>query len=65
MNIKNIRKANKISQTQLAGKLKVDQSTISKWEKGISSPSIQTLKKISEVLECSVDELIKDEKEGI
>ena len=58
MNLKNIRQAQKISQKQLADKLGVDQTTISKWEKGKAYPSINKLKKVSNILICSVDDLI-------
>ena len=60
MNLENIRKEKQVTQLKLAKSLKVDQSTVSKWEKGITSPSIQTLKKIAQVLNCTVDDLIKE-----
>lgn len=60
MNLENIRKEKQVTQLKLAKSLKVDQSTVSKWEKGITSPSIQTLKKIAQVLNCTVDDLINE-----
>ena len=62
MNLKNIRKEKKMTQLKLAKKLEVDQSTVSKWEKEVALPSIQTLKKIAEILKCSVEELIKEKE---
>ena len=35
-NIRNLRKANKLSQDDLANKLNVVRQTVSKWEKGVS-----------------------------
>lgn len=60
MNLENIRKEKQFTQLKLAKSLKVDQSTVSKWEKGVASPNIQTLKKIAQVLNCTVDDLIKE-----
>lgn len=60
MNLKNIRERKNVTQNYLANRLEVDQSTISKWEKEVCSPNIQTLKKIAQVLNCTVDDLIKE-----
>ncbi len=58
MNLENIRKEKQITQLKLAKSLKVDQSTVSKWEKGVTSPNIQMLKKIAQVLNCAIEDLI-------
>ncbi|MDN5314921.1 MAG: hypothetical protein PWP10_3671 [Clostridiales bacterium] len=42
-NIKSLRKKNKISQEELAGKLYVTRQTISNYENGKSNPDIETL----------------------
>ncbi len=61
MNLENIRKEKKVTQIKLAQSLDVDQSTVSKWEKGHSAPSVQTLKKIAQLLDCTVDELVRED----
>lgn len=60
MNLKNVRKNKNLTQKELAAKLNLDQSTISKYEKNIILPNIMILKKLAQVLDCSVDELLKD-----
>ena len=48
------------SQKELATKCGLASfQTISHWESGHSVPSFQNLLRLSEVLECSIDELIK------
>ncbi|MDE6661656.1 MAG: helix-turn-helix domain-containing protein, partial [Anaeroplasmataceae bacterium] len=62
-NIKRFRLAKGWTQEELAEKLNVTRQTISKWEQGINEPDIDTLKKLSEVFDVSIDELIGDKKE--
>ena len=54
-----LRKDRKLTQKELADKLYVSVSTISKWEKGVSAPNIYFLEKLAEVLEVSAVELIE------
>lgn len=58
MNMAHYRHSSKISQTTLAQKLFLDQTTISKYEKGLISPPIELLPKIAEILHCSIEELV-------
>lgn len=60
MKIIHFRKIKGMTQLQLAKLLNVDQSTVSKWEKQETNPKITTLKKIAEILNCTVDDLIKE-----
>lgn len=46
------------TQTEIAERLDVDKSTVSKWETGGSLPRAATLIKLAEVLNCTVDELL-------
>lgn len=62
MNLKNLRMSKKLTQKQLAERLGVERTTVSMWETGNSSPSLEILKKIAQVLECSIDELVKEGK---
>lgn len=58
MNLAHLRKTNKISQTVLAQKIFLDQTTISKYERGVMYPSIELLPKLAEILNCSIEELV-------
>ena len=61
MNLKQLRMSKKFTQKQLAERLGVKRTTICMWETGNSSPSLEILKKIAQVLNCSIDELVKEE----
>ena len=60
MNLKNVRKNKNLTQKELAAKLNMDQSTISKYEKNIINPNVVILKKIAQILDCTIDDLLKD-----
>ena len=60
-NVKKYRKAKHLSQEAFAMELCVVRQTVSKWEQGTSLPDVQTLLKIAEVLEVSVNELLERE----
>ena len=47
-----------LSQYQLGVLVGVSDKAVSKWENGASKPRIGTIKKLSEVLDVSVDELL-------
>ncbi len=61
-NIKKYREEKKITQDALAERLSVTRQAVSNWECGKTEPDIETLHKISEALEVSVEELIYGEK---
>ena len=52
----------KITQAELALKISIPQSTISKWENGTSDPSTSNLFALAKLYGISVEELIKDVK---
>lgn len=56
--LKDFRKDNKISQEDLAKQLEIARSTLSYYERAKSEPPIYTLIKMSEVMNCSIDELL-------
>lgn len=58
MNIKKMRLKRGLTQKQLAELLGVNQSHISRWEAGTYQPSATTLKKMADVLNCHIDDLI-------
>lgn len=59
-NLKKYRLDKNLSQEQLAEKLYVRRQTVSKWEKGVNEPDFDTLKKISQILEVSIETLLDD-----
>ena len=61
-NIKKFRELKNISQSELAEKLNVTRQAVSNWETGKTQPDIDTLHKIADMLEISIDELIYGNK---
>lgn len=59
--IKKLRTDNNLNQEELAQKLFVTRTAISKWETGKGYPSIDSLKLLSELFSISIDELISDD----
>ena len=60
--IQELRNKNKLTQEQLAEKLYVSRSAVSKWESGKGYPSIDSLKYISKTFNISIDELLSIEE---
>ncbi len=58
-NLKEFRKAKNLSQEQLALKLGLTMQAVSKWECGLSYPDVEVLIALSDILEVSVDRLLK------
>lgn len=61
--IRQYRRASGMTQRELSVKAKISYSMITKLESGEqSNPSLETLKKIADALDCSVSNLLSDEK---
>src|SRR5574344_1224150 len=60
--IKKLRTDNHLSQAKLANKLNVTYQAVSKWERGVGMPDIETLKLISKEFNVSIDNLIDGKK---
>ena len=60
--IAGIRKEKKMTQAELAEKIHVTDKAISRWERGLGFPDIQTLEPLAQVLGISVLELMRSEK---
>ena len=60
--LKALREAKGYTQEDIAGKLNIARQSVSKWEQGINEPDINTLKRLAEIFECSVDELLSEEE---
>lgn len=58
-NLKCLREEKNISQMQLALKMGVSQQAVAKWETGESFPRAEKLIQLAEVLNCTIDELLK------
>lgn len=56
--IKNRRKMLKLTQKQLASKMGIDNTTISKWESDTYEPDAKSLNRLSEILDASTDYLL-------
>ncbi len=59
--IKKYREIKGITQAEIAELLGVSPATVSKYEAGTLEPNIESIKKISELFEVSIDKLLKDD----
>ena len=62
--IAELRKNKRITQTELADLLKVSNSAISRWETGEGYPDISIFPRLAEILNVTVDELLKGKRES-
>lgn len=60
-NLIKLRKQMGLSQEELAEKIEVSRQTIYKWETGQNYPEMDRLLMLSELFNCSIDDLIKNE----
>jgi len=65
MKLKELREKLKISQRQLAIKLNVSPQNLNRYETGINEPNIQTLCKLADFFNVSIDELVERETENV
>ena len=56
--IQKLRKAKGFTQEELGALLEVNGKSVSKWERGVTVPSLDHLYKICKILEISLDELL-------
>ena len=56
----NLRKANNLSQEQLADELNVSRQSVSKWESGDTYPDMAKIIQMCEVLNCTLPDLMDD-----
>lgn len=59
-----LRKENGMTQLDLAEKMGVTDKAVSKWERDLSSPDINTIPKLAEIFGISVDELMQIKAES-
>lgn len=60
--LQQLRKLNNMTQEQLAEKLFVSRTAVSKWESGKGYPNIESLKSISKLFSVSIDDLLSGEE---
>ena len=63
-NIATLRKAQRMTQAELAEKLGVSRSALAMWECGDNLPPTKYLIAICDILGCSLDELLREPKDG-
>ena len=59
-----MRKRAKLKQFELADLLKVERSTIAKWESGAAYPRASHLPELAKALDCTIDELYQPPEES-
>ena len=57
--IKELREKKKYTQKELAERLKISDKAVSKWERDLSYPDINTIPKLADLFDTSVDELMQ------
>lgn len=62
MNLKSIKESRNMTQLELATELKISRSSVAMWESGKISPRVEMLIKLSTLFNCTIDELVKGEK---
>ena len=62
--IAELRKQHGMTQLELAEKMGVTDKAVSKWERDLSCPDINSLPKLAEILDVSVEELMQIKKEA-
>ena len=61
--IAGMRKEKKMTQAELAEKIHVTDKAVSRWERGLGFPDIQTIEPLAQALGISVLELMRSERQ--
>lgn len=59
--IKRARIMKELTQCELAKKLGVSSSAVSQWEEGITKPKVNRLKRLTDILEIPIEEILTEE----
>ncbi len=59
-----LRKLSGMTQEQLAEKLSISRQTLSKWENGAGMPDVESVVRLSVLLQTSLEELLLEESDG-
>ena len=60
-----LRKEKGLTQEEIASRITISPQAVSKWENGNSEPDLDTLNKLADILNCSVDSLLGREEKDI
>ena len=60
-----LRKEKGLTQEDIASRITISPQAVSKWENGNSEPDLDTLNKLADILNCSVDSLLGREEKDI
>lgn len=61
--IATLRKEKGMTQNELAERMDVTDKAVSKWERDLSCPDVNTISKLADILDISVKELLKTKKQ--
>ena len=64
MNIRVHRESLNMTQQALADAVGVKRSTVAMWEKGVIYPRVEVLIELSNLFNCTIDELVKGDSDG-
>ena len=59
--IRQCREENELSQDNIAERLHVSRQAVSKWERGINQPDIETIVRLSDIFGVTVDQLLRSD----
>lgn len=59
-NLKKLRKSKKLSQEDLAEKMKVSRQSVSKWETGEAYPEMNNILELCKIFHCHINDLVND-----
>lgn len=59
-NLRNLRKSKKLSQEDLAEKMKVSRQSVSKWETGDAYPEMNNILELCKIFNCRINDLVND-----
>ena len=60
INLKKLRKSKKLSQEDLADRMKVSRQSVSKWENGDAYPEMNNLLELCKIFHCHINDLVND-----
>ena len=63
--LKHFREKHGLTQDDVASKLNIARQSVSKWEQGINEPDFATVKQLCIIFDCSIADLIDDDKEVV
>lgn len=62
LRIAEVRKSRGLLQEEVAKEIGIDRSTVAKWETGKAKPKADTLIALSALFNCTIDELLGNER---